>query len=125
MTGRSARFKVNSMLLGLIDAFCSSKVCQKSGEISLLKQQFRDSQAEVTQKLSEIFQLKTQLREIRLELRNKDSQVDALELVLHSSQCQRRPSRGTGDHAKGDESTTGSVWGSTFEMLPNSEWDLT
>ncbi|KAF3838129.1 hypothetical protein F7725_009897 [Dissostichus mawsoni] len=39
------------------------EVCQKSGEISLLKQQLRDSQAEVTQKLSEIFQLKTQLRD--------------------------------------------------------------
>uniref|UniRef100_A0A3P9NGR8 NEDD4 binding protein 3 n=1 Tax=Poecilia reticulata TaxID=8081 RepID=A0A3P9NGR8_POERE len=43
------------------------QVCQKSGEISLLKQQVRDSQAEVTQKLSEIFKLKTQLRETRTD----------------------------------------------------------
>ncbi|XP_051930618.1 NEDD4-binding protein 3-A [Hippocampus zosterae] len=93
------------------------EVCQKSGEISLLKQQFRDSQAEVTHKLSEIFQLKTQLRETRLELRNRDSQVDALKLILHSSQCHRRPSRGTSDHGKGDESATGVCAGPTEERL--------
>lgn len=57
------------------------QVCQKSGEISLLKQQLRDSQAEVTQKLSELFQLKTQLRETRTELRNKEGHIDALKLV--------------------------------------------
>uniref|UniRef100_A0A3Q4B393 Uncharacterized protein n=1 Tax=Mola mola TaxID=94237 RepID=A0A3Q4B393_MOLML len=59
------------------------EVCQKSGEISLLKQQLRDSQVEVTQKLSELFQLKTQLRETRTELRNQEGQIDALKLVLH------------------------------------------
>ncbi|XP_061643741.1 NEDD4-binding protein 3-A isoform X1 [Phyllopteryx taeniolatus] len=89
------------------------EVCQKSGEISLLKQQFRDSQAEVTHKLSEIFQLKTQLRETRLELRNRDSQVDALKLILHGSQRHRRPSQSTSDHGKGDESvSTGATGGS-------------
>ncbi|XP_077388595.1 NEDD4-binding protein 3-A [Festucalex cinctus] len=93
------------------------EVCQKSGEISLLKQQFRDSQAEVTHKLSEIFQLKTQLRETRLELRNRDSQVDALKLILHSSQQHRRPSHSTSDHGKGDESATGSCAGPTEERL--------
>ncbi|KAF7661536.1 hypothetical protein LDENG_00260140 [Lucifuga dentata] len=51
------------------------EVCQKSGEISLLKQQLRVSQAEVTQKLSEIFQLKTELRETRMELRKRDGQI--------------------------------------------------
>ncbi|XP_077434401.1 NEDD4-binding protein 3-A isoform X2 [Vanacampus margaritifer] len=90
------------------------EVCQKSGEISLLKQQFRDSQAEVTHKLSEIFQLKTQLRETRLELRNRDSQVDALKLILHSH---RRPSHSTSDNGKGDESATGSCAGPTEERL--------
>lgn len=61
------------------------QVCQKSGEISLLKQQLRDSQAEVTQKLSELFQLKTQLRETRAELRDRDAQIDTLKLVLQGA----------------------------------------
>ncbi|XP_062856322.1 NEDD4-binding protein 3-A [Trichomycterus rosablanca] len=60
------------------------EVCQKVGEISLLKQQLRDSQAEVTQKLSEIFMLKTQLRETRHEMRIKDGQVDMLQLALQA-----------------------------------------
>ncbi|KAM9835721.1 NEDD4-binding protein 3-A [Syngnathus typhle] len=93
------------------------EVCQKSGEISLLKQQFRDSQAEVTHKLSEIFQLKTQLRETRLELCNRDSQVEALKLIMQSSQCHRRPSHSTSDHGKGDESATGGCAGLTEERL--------
>ncbi|XP_048883395.1 NEDD4-binding protein 3-A [Brienomyrus brachyistius] len=61
------------------------EVCQKSGEISLLKQQLRDSQAEVTQKLSEIFHLKTQLRETRTEMHAKDSHIDALRLALQGA----------------------------------------
>uniref|UniRef100_A0A3Q2VLB0 NEDD4 binding protein 3 n=1 Tax=Haplochromis burtoni TaxID=8153 RepID=A0A3Q2VLB0_HAPBU len=69
------------------------EVCQKSGEISLLKQQLRDSQAEVTQKLSEIFQVKTELRETRTELRNRERQIDALKLVLQGTQRHRRPSQ--------------------------------
>lgn len=73
--------------------FPISQVCQKSGEISLLKQQLRDSQAEVTQKLSELFQLKTQLRETRTELRNREGQIDALKLVLQGTQRRRCPSQ--------------------------------
>uniref|UniRef100_A0A8C9YD31 NEDD4 binding protein 3 n=1 Tax=Sander lucioperca TaxID=283035 RepID=A0A8C9YD31_SANLU len=69
------------------------EVCQKSGEISLLKQQLRDSQAEVTQKLSEIFQLKTQLRETRTDLRNREGQIDALKLVVQGTQRRRCPSQ--------------------------------
>ncbi|XP_030224356.1 NEDD4-binding protein 3-A [Gadus morhua] len=65
------------------------QVCQKSGEISLLKQQLRDSQAEVTQKLSEIFQLKTQLRETRGELRSREGQLDTLKTALQGT-LQRR-----------------------------------
>ena len=65
------------------------KVCQKSGEISLLKQQLRDSQAEVTQKLGEIFQLKTQLRETRSELRSREGQLDTLKTALQGT-LQRR-----------------------------------
>ncbi|XP_054647699.1 NEDD4-binding protein 3-A [Dunckerocampus dactyliophorus] len=95
------------------------EVCQKSGEIALLKQQFRDSQAEVTQKLSEIFQLKTQLRETRMELRNRERQIDALKVILHSSQQQRRPSQSASDHGKGEESTgaTGGCVGPNEERL--------
>ncbi|XP_064182466.1 NEDD4-binding protein 3-A [Anguilla rostrata] len=58
------------------------EVCQKSGEISLLKQQVRDAQAEVAQKLSEIFHLKTQLREARGEGRAKDAQIQLLQQAL-------------------------------------------
>lgn len=57
------------------------QVCQKSGEISLLKQQVRDAQAEVAQKLSELFHLKTQLRDARSEGRAKDAQIQLLQLA--------------------------------------------
>ena len=78
-------------------------MCQKSGEISLLKQQLRDSQAEVTQKLSELFQLKTQLRETRTELRNKEGQIDALKLVLQGTQRRQGPSQAAHEDGKGAE----------------------
>lgn len=77
-----------------------SQVCQKSGEISLLKQQLRDSQAEVTQKLSEIFKLKTQLRETRAELRSRDSQIDALQLMLQGTRRERFSSPGPRENGK-------------------------
>lgn len=60
------------------------QVCQKAGEISLLKKQLKDAQAEVTQKLSEIFLLKTQLRETRHELHTKDGQLDMLQQALQT-----------------------------------------
>ncbi|XP_066525874.1 NEDD4-binding protein 3-A [Hoplias malabaricus] len=60
------------------------EVCQKTGEISLLKQQLRDSQAEVTQKLSEIFLLKTELREARGELKSREGQIELLQLALQT-----------------------------------------
>ncbi|XP_029021502.1 NEDD4-binding protein 3-A isoform X2 [Betta splendens] len=98
------------------------EVCQKSGEISLLKQQLRDSQAEVTQKLSEIFQLKTQLRETRTQLRNRDDQVDALKLVLQETQRCRRSSQNAHEDDKADEGcasagATGGCGGPTEERL--------
>ena len=49
----------------------------------MLKQQLRDSQAEVTQKLSEIFHLKTQLREARTVLSNRESQIETLKMAAH------------------------------------------
>lgn len=73
----------------------SFQVCQKSGEISLLKQQLRDSQAEVAQKLSELFQLKTRLRETRTELQDREAQMDSLKLLLQGAPS-RRPSWQTG-----------------------------
>ncbi|GAA6226374.1 NEDD4-binding protein 3 homolog [Lates japonicus] len=98
------------------------EVCQKSGEISLLKQQLRDSQAEVTQKLSEIFQLKTQLRETRTELRSKEGQIDALKLLLQASQRRRCPSQNAHEDGKGAEEctpagATGGCGGPTEERL--------
>ncbi|TKS72574.1 NEDD4-binding protein 3 [Collichthys lucidus] len=95
------------------------EVCQKSGEISLLKQQLRDSQAEVTQKLSELFQLKTQLRETRTELRNREGQIDALKLVLQGTQRRRCPSQTALEDGKEAEESP-SAWsnrGSTEERL--------
>lgn len=98
------------------------EVCQKSGEISLLKQQLRDSQAEVTQKLSEIFQLKTQLRETRTDLRNREGQIDALKLVLQGTQRRRCPSQTAHEDGKGGEESpsagaTGGCGGPTEERL--------
>ncbi|KAK5871595.1 hypothetical protein PBY51_004467 [Eleginops maclovinus] len=53
------------------------EVCQKSGEISLLKQQLRDGQADVKHKLNEIVSLRASLKENTakmemLERQNKD-----------------------------------------------------
>lgn len=53
------------------------QVCQKTGEISLLKQQLRDCQADVSHKLSEIVSLRASLKESAakmemLEKQNKD-----------------------------------------------------
>ncbi|XP_074086189.1 leucine zipper putative tumor suppressor 3 [Macrotis lagotis] len=54
------------------------EVCQKAGEISLLKQQLKESQADVSQKLSEIVGLRSQLREGRACLRQKEEQLLSL-----------------------------------------------
>lgn len=77
------------------------QVCQKSGEISLLKQQLKDVQAELGQKAAEIVALKAQLREARSELqasqaRSHDAQAAArnrtLELEVCENELQRRKS---------------------------------
>ncbi|XP_068596665.1 NEDD4-binding protein 3-A [Brachionichthys hirsutus] len=98
------------------------EVCQKSGEISLLKQQLRESQTEVTQKLSELFQLKTQLRETRTDLRNKEGQVEALKLILQGPQRRKCPSQTPQEEGKGTEEApsagaAGGRGGSTEERL--------
>ncbi|TSW48782.1 Nedd4 binding protein 3 [Bagarius yarrelli] len=77
------------------------EVCQKSGEISLLKQQLKDVQSDMGQKAAEIVTLKSQLREARSELqasqtRSHDAQAAArtrtLELEVCENELQRRKS---------------------------------
>uniref|UniRef100_A0A673HH85 Leucine zipper putative tumor suppressor 1-like n=1 Tax=Sinocyclocheilus rhinocerous TaxID=307959 RepID=A0A673HH85_9TELE len=59
------------------------EVCQKSGEISLLKQQLRDSQADVGNKLSEIVSLKSSLKESRCKLEELEKKIKEYEGALH------------------------------------------
>ncbi|KAM5141514.1 leucine zipper putative tumor suppressor 2 isoform 1-T2 [Mantella aurantiaca] len=60
------------------------EVCQKSGEISLLKQQLKDSQAELSQKSNEILLLRSQLREARSDLQVSEEQVQELQDTAHT-----------------------------------------
>lgn len=92
------------------------EVCQKSGEISLLKQQLRDSQAEVTQKLSEIFHLKTQLREARTVLTNRESQIETLKMAADDTPRRRCFSQTGREDSNRLECAGGSV-GPTEERL--------
>ncbi|XP_030628474.1 leucine zipper putative tumor suppressor 2a [Chanos chanos] len=77
------------------------EVCQKSGEISLLKQQLKDVQSDLGQKAAEIVALKAQLREARGELqasqaRSQEAHAAArtrtLELEVCENELQRRKS---------------------------------
>ncbi|XP_078094632.1 leucine zipper putative tumor suppressor 1-like [Mustelus asterias] len=58
------------------------EVCQKSGEISLLKQQLKDSQGALTQRVSEALSLKAQLKEARLKLSAREGTVGELQSSL-------------------------------------------
>ncbi|XP_033005701.1 LOW QUALITY PROTEIN: leucine zipper putative tumor suppressor 2 [Lacerta agilis] len=60
------------------------EVCQKSGEISLLKQQLKESQAEVAQRGNELVLLRAQLREARAELQAGEEQVLGLQDVART-----------------------------------------
>ncbi|XP_029466109.1 leucine zipper putative tumor suppressor 2 [Rhinatrema bivittatum] len=60
------------------------EVCQKSGEISLLKQQLKDAQAELAQKGSEMLLLRAQLREARSELQASEEQLQELQDAAHT-----------------------------------------
>lgn len=82
-------------------AVCSPQVCQKSGEISLLKQQLKEIQSELSQKAGDIVVLKAQLREARSELqasqaRSQEAQTclrtRSLELEVCENELQRRKS---------------------------------
>lgn len=66
--------------------FCASvpvQVCQKVGEIALLKQQLKDSQTDVSNKLSEIVSLKAALREMRSKMEALEQKHRACEETLH------------------------------------------
>lgn len=75
------------------------EVCQKSGEISLLKQQLKDLQTDLSQKASEIVSLKAQLRASRAELQAAQAHLQelhsatrtrTLELEVCENELQRR-----------------------------------
>ncbi|NWI48017.1 N4B3A protein, partial [Picathartes gymnocephalus] len=60
------------------------EVCQKSGEISLLKQQLKESQTELTTKTTEILSLKAQLKEVRLKMEGLEMKAQELEVSLRT-----------------------------------------
>ncbi|NWT62751.1 N4B3A protein, partial [Erythrocercus mccallii] len=60
------------------------EVCQKSGEISLLKQQLKESQTELTTKTTEILSLKAQLKEVRLKMEGLEMKTQELEASLRT-----------------------------------------
>lgn len=79
----------------------SPQVCQKSGEISLLKQQLKEVQGELAQRVGEIVSLRGQLRETRGELTNTQvllqeahgtTRTRTLELEVCENELQRRKS---------------------------------
>lgn len=64
-------------------ALLALQVCQKAGEISLLKQQLRESQGEVTQRAGEMVALRNQLKELNAQLREREQ----AEISLKESFC--------------------------------------
>ncbi|XP_036884747.1 leucine zipper putative tumor suppressor 1 [Sturnira hondurensis] len=60
------------------------EVCQKSGEISLLKQQLKESQMEVNAKASEILSLRAQLKDTRGKLEGMELKTQDLESALRT-----------------------------------------
>ncbi|KAL6094570.1 lzts2 [Pungitius sinensis] len=77
------------------------EVCQKSGEISLLKQQLKEVQGELAQRVGEIVLLRGQLRETRGELTDTQlllqdatgaARTRTLELEVCENELQRRKS---------------------------------
>ncbi|KAJ0016147.1 hypothetical protein NQD34_014437 [Periophthalmus magnuspinnatus] len=77
------------------------EVCQKSGEISLLKQQLKEVQGELAQRVGEIVSLRGQLRDTHGELTNAQvllqeahgiNRTRTLELEVSENELQRRKS---------------------------------
>ncbi|XP_077456432.1 leucine zipper putative tumor suppressor 1 isoform X2 [Stigmatopora argus] len=74
------------------------EVCQKAGEISLLKQQLRDSHEDVSHKLNEIVSLRAQLKEIaakadKLAKENKDNGDRLRSRTIQVEVCQNELQR--------------------------------
>ncbi|KAM3867987.1 leucine zipper putative tumor suppressor 1 [Diretmus argenteus] len=74
------------------------EVCQKTGEISLLKQQLRDCQADISHKLNEIVSLKVSLKDIKakmemLERQNKDHEDKIHSRTIEVEVCQNELQR--------------------------------
>lgn len=76
-------------------------MCQKSGEISLLKQQLKDLQADLAQRAGELVTLRGQMREVRSELQTSHARLQeahtasrtrTLELEVCENELQRRKS---------------------------------
>ncbi len=89
------------MIIAACALLCFSQVCQKSGEISLLKQQLKDLQADLAQRVGELVTHRGQLREVRAELQTSQSQLQealtasrtrTLELEVCENELQRRKS---------------------------------
>ncbi|XP_034415281.1 leucine zipper putative tumor suppressor 2 homolog [Cyclopterus lumpus] len=98
---RCASFEHEKVQLGPRLEESEWEVCQKSGEISLLKQQLKEVQGELAQRVGEVVSLRGQLREARGEL--ADTQVllqeargaartRSLELEVCENELQRRKS---------------------------------
>ncbi|KAJ7987532.1 hypothetical protein DPEC_G00327470 [Dallia pectoralis] len=77
------------------------EVCQKSGEISLMKQQLKEVQGELAQRVGEIVSLRSQLRDTRGELTNTQALLQeataaghtrTLDLEVCHNELQRRKS---------------------------------
>ncbi|KAG8141402.1 hypothetical protein E2320_007028 [Naja naja] len=60
------------------------EVCQKSGEISLLKQQLKESQTELNSKTNEVLNLKAQLKDFRAKMELLEIKIHDLEDSLHA-----------------------------------------
>ncbi|NXH23371.1 N4B3A protein, partial [Bucco capensis] len=111
------------------------EVCQKSGEISLLKQQLKEAQVELAQRGAELLGLRVQLREARAQLQageqraqglEEAARLKALELEVCANELQRRKSEadlfrakagrlerevaGLREAARGQCSTLGEGW---------------
>ncbi|KAG7243919.1 hypothetical protein INR49_006074 [Caranx melampygus] len=74
------------------------EVCQKTGEISLLKQQLRDSQADISHKLNEIVSLRASLKENTakmemLQKQNKDNEDKLHSRTVEVEVCQNELQR--------------------------------
>uniref|UniRef100_A0A8C9Y666 Leucine zipper tumor suppressor 1 n=1 Tax=Sander lucioperca TaxID=283035 RepID=A0A8C9Y666_SANLU len=74
------------------------EVCQKTGEISLLKQQLRDCQADVNHKLNEMVSLRVSLKENTakmemLERQNKDQENKLHSRTIEVEVCQNELQR--------------------------------